>query len=318
MSRKVLSGLAGLAVFTALFFTGCGPQADLALNFSADSTCTYKIHSRAGQNWKFEQPTLEKAAQQQTLTDIQMTFTQKIESVDEAGAALANITVKKLKILIIEKEETKLDFDSAKEGAGKAPIYKLIGQSYKINISPNGTVTVADASAIRAAVKTGYDAKIAKFVFNDKHIIARHEILALPDTETKTLTKGDSWTRLKASPIKLLEQKSFEKIYTLANVKTQDGNQIATVEMNAIESAVPAPDFKKVQGMDFLAKMFDGEETYTGSMMLDLTNAKVIAYNEKLIGEYVIIEENAKQAEDKGPDKLTMGSIYNISIELVQ
>ena len=194
-----------------------------------------------------------------------------------------------------------------------------LGKSYRIHIAPNGKATTVDAKAVRSTLTSGYDARILESLFRDKAIADRHEILALPDTEASELKVGDSWSRLKGSHPKLLIPKSFEKIYTLKGVKTKGGRNVAIIEMDAIESAIAAPDAPKGGGMGFFGNVFDPTETLTGQMTLDLDAGKVTSYKEVLVGTYVALDPSqTTEKKDKDPDSLTMGFIHSISMEVIE
>ncbi len=128
-----------------------------------------------------------------------------------------------------------------------------------------------------------------------------------------------SWSRVVGSPPGLLAPKTFEKTYTLASVEGPRGNRIATILMNAVESAEPAPVTEQQSpGMGMFAKMFDATETYTGKMVLELGTGKVLQYNEKLAVTYLAAEEPRDQSSDKGPDTLMMRLTRSVSMEIVE
>ena len=88
------------------------------------------------------------------------------------------------------KSNVNFDFDSTRKADLKKPFAKLIGQSYKIKISPDGSVTVVNAKAIRNAVKEGYDSRMAKGLLSDGKLVTLHTILALPDGDSSSVKKG--------------------------------------------------------------------------------------------------------------------------------
>ena len=217
-----------------------------------------------------------------------------------------------------EKGDVKFEFDSTSEKGKRDPFAKLIGKAYKIKTSPAGDVTVVDAGQARKAVTGGYAGQVAKSFLDDKNIIKRHEILALPDVDKSTVSEGDSWKRIKASPPQLLSPKSYEKTYTVGKLSGPEGAQVAHVTMNAVESAVAAPDAAKGAGsLGPFAKMFDTEDNFAGSMVLDLGSGQINEYNEKLVVKYIVAEASAHQKPDKGPDTLMISFTHSISVEKV-
>jgi hypothetical protein len=269
-------------------------------------------------DFKFEQPSLEKVKEEQTISTIESTFVQQIEGIEADGSAVANITIKEIKYYVNEKGDVKFEFDSTSEKGKKDPFARLIGKSYKIKISPAGDVTVIDAEAARKVVTSGYAGRVAKSFLDDKNIIKRHEILALPEAGKSMVSVGDSWKRLKASPPPLLSPKSYEKTYTVEKLSGSEGTQVAHVTMNAVESAVAAPDAEKSAGsLGPFAKMFDTEDSFTGSMVLDLGSGQVNEYNEKLVVTYIVAEASAHQKPDKGPDTLMIRYTDSIAVEKV-
>jgi len=317
MAGKVVLCLVVVSIFSAMLFTGCAAPADLTMKFTPDDAVTYKVTTEMIKDYRFEQPTAGKLVEQQSVTKIETEFLQKVESVDGQGNALVTITLNAIKFTVVDKNDTRLDFDSKRKSDKGKPLAKLVGQSYKIKISPAGGVKVVNAKKIRSVVKGGHDGQVAKNFLSDDSIVKQHEVPALPDSGT-TLAAGSTWSRIKASPPGLLAPKSFEKIYTLSKIENRGGKNVAVVEMNAIDSATPAADASMSGGMGPFAKMFDTEEIFNGQLIFDLAGGTVRRYNEKLVATYVAAESPPNQKPDKGPDTLTMGFTYAISKQLVE
>lgn len=318
MARKVLVGIACIGICVIMFLSGCATQADLSLSPRVGDATTYNVKTEMIKDFKFEQPSLDKVKEEQTISTIESTFAQQIEGIEADGSAVANITIKEIKYYVNEKGDIKFEFDSTSEKGKKDPFAKLIGKSYKIKISAAGVVTVIDAGQARKAVTGGYAGRVAKSFLDDKNIIKRHEILALPDVDKSTVAVGDSWTRVKASPPGLLSPKSYEKTYTVQELSGSEGSQVVRVAMTAQESAVAAPDAEKAAGsLGPFAKMFDTEDTFSGNMVLELGSGKVNEYNEKLVVKYVVAEPSANQKPDKGPDTLMIRFTHSIEVEKV-
>ncbi|MBL7214681.1 MAG: hypothetical protein ISS71_03270 [Phycisphaerae bacterium] len=316
MSRKVCGMLAGLSLSLVMLMSGCNPSssADLSLKFSPDQTATYKSVSDVIKDFRFEQPNLGKLREEQTKTTIEMTFTQTIQSVDADGNATAKITIDGLVVNIINKNENRFSFDSQKEESMKSPLAKLLGQSYTIQISPDGDVKVIDVKKALAAVPSGYENKIAASLLNKENIIQRHQIQALPQEAASNLSVGSSWNTVVPSPPGLLAPKSYDKVYTLTGIKTSGGNNVATVNMAANETAEPAEGVS-AGGMGMFAKMFDNEDTYTGSMSINLDTGTVLKAQEKLVSTYLAQEMPENGDPAKGPDTLTMQFTHRVELE---
>ncbi len=313
MSRKgcIVLTVVGMGLIMAI--TGCKPSADMKLNFVPEQTARYKAVSDTVKDFRFEQPNLGKLREEQTKTSIDMTFTQAIQSVDDQGNAVAKITIDGLKVNIINKNEQRFAFDSSSEADMNNPIGKLIGQSYTIRIAPDGKVKVLEAKKAAAVVPSGYENKVASSLLDESNIIQRHQVSAIPE-QAGPFDTGDTWTATAASPPGLLAPKSYEKVYTLTDIDSVGGQPVATVKMSAGESAAPA-EGAAAGGMGMFAKMFDNEDTYTGSMKINIETGTVLSAEETLISTYLAQEmpENADPA--KGPDTLTMQFTHHVGLE---
>ena len=289
----------------------------LALKFTPGDSTTYKITTQAEKNVKWEGSSLSKANFKDGSTGnrVEMTFTQQIQSVDDKGNAIAKITIEGLKYLYMIKDNPVLDFDSFREKDRNNPLAKLIGQSYTIEIAPAGKVIkVVDVKQAQAAVKGN---RTALELLSFDAIKKRHETLALPDSDKNQLRTGDNWSSIKSFSFGLMGPKSYEKIYTLKEIKNLDNQQIAVVEMNAIPTSEMAEQLYKEQATSDLIKMFDNTETYTGLLKLNLTAGKVEKWFEELRSEWVIIDPSAKQQDDSEPAALKMGVTRISSLEKI-
>ncbi|RKY09414.1 MAG: hypothetical protein DRP66_02275 [Planctomycetota bacterium] len=321
MSGRTPLWLTVIAVYLLACLTGCAKQANLALKFAPEDTTTYKVSTQMIKDVRFEQPSLTppKIEENQSGTTVDVTFQQKIDKVQSDGSALATVTIKEVAYIVKAKDAMKFDFDSTRKADKDKPFAGVLGQSYTIKISPSGVVEVVDAKDARSAVTSGYEARVAKALFSDDGIRKRHSIPALPDIAGSNLKTGKSWVRIVGSPPGLPSPKTFKKIYTLESVEGPEDNQVATVLMNAVESAEPAPDAgKQSAGMGAFAKMFDATETYTGKMVLALGAGKVLQFNEKLVATYLATEEPKGGSGGKGPDVLTMRLTQSVGMEIVE
>jgi hypothetical protein len=318
---SVLMVVAGICL--SIFVTGCAPeaelsrpavdQANLSLNFIPGSAVTYKALSEVLIDYRFEQPSVKKLEEKRSGSKIELEFVQQVESVDPAGNAVAKITIRGIKHLITSKTGVLFDFDSSREADMAKPLAKLIGQSYTIQLSPDGNVKVVDVKEAAGVVKSGRDKKIAAALLSDKSLSRIHRIHALPDTAGIAPKKGYSWTMSQKSHPRLQwAPKTFQKTYTVASVENKGTHQIASVAMNANEDtgsdddqspALPGP----------LGQLFDPQESFNGQMVIELDTGIVQKYSEKFVGTYTAVDPMAK----KDPDILTMGFTDAVSIELV-
>ena len=294
--------------------TGCAPKAQLALNFAPAQTDTYKTTTEMIKDVKFDQPSLNKSSFDQTSTEISVTEQRKVLEIDEKGVALAQATIQAVKVMSVIKNETQYDFDSSRKKDASDPLAKLIGLSYSLRLHPDGTADVVDAAAARAVkIDGGMAGALAKRILSDNGIVERHHILAMPDAEKARVSVGKRWSRLESSSPGLFPSKSFEKVYTLTGIKNAEGRKIAAVRMSAGESTKPAPGATSVSPLGPLAKMFDTEDQYSGSMTFDLAGGQVQNFEEKLVTTYLV--EDPQQATDNTQKPDTLRIRFTQSIE---
>ena len=346
-SNKISSFVAGAVICTLLLKAGCvhpteetaktkvapeetiktkaepeeqKPTVQLALKFTPQDSTTYKVTTEAQKSVKWEGSLPSKAAGLtggHTGRRIEMTLIQRIQSVDDKGNAIAEITIKELKYLAKEKDYITLDFDSSREKDQDSPLARLIGQSYIIEITPAGQVSnVIDVSQAQSAVKGISQAhKTALTLLSANVIKERHTISALPLSDKNELRKGEDWSSTKFYNFGMMGSKSYERIYTLKEIEETDNRRIAVVEMNAVPSTERAKELYKEQATGVFSKLFDNTETYTGQLKLDLAAGKVEEYFEKLQSEWVIVLTPAGQGDDKEPIVSIMAATHLYSIE---
>ncbi len=324
MSDKIFSWLATAVVCSLLLAAGCAPLAkeaakpELALKFTTQDSTTYKLTMEAQRRIELEGPLPDETAFKggQTGNKIEMTFTRRIQSVDDNGNAVAEITIKGLKCLSIVRDSPVLDFDSSREKDKNSPMARLIGRSYTIKIAPTGKVTeVIDVKQAQAALKGSSSANKAALALLSPDVIKkRHGTLTLPDADKNQLSIGDKWSSIKTLNFGMMGSKSYEKIYTLKEIKDTDSRRIIIVEMNAVPTLEEQLD-KEVAGG--FSKMFDNIETYTGRLELDLTAGKVKKYVEKLQSEWLAVDPLAGQKDDKEPAAVRMSATRFYSLEKI-
>ena len=313
MSRRASLLLASVSLGLVILVSGCGSSADLSLQFTPDASSAYEVTTEVTKDFKFEQPTLDKLREEQTKTLIRVGMTQKITAVDDKGVASADVTIDSLSVYMTNKNEVKLSYDSAKPEDKTNPLAKLIGQRYTVQIAPEGKVVAFNSDAAKKAVTAGFEARLAERIVSEEGIRERHEIPALWGAG-----KGGAktWTQVVPSPPGLLAPKSYQKTYTMTGVETKNGQKVAVVTMNAMESAEPVEGQKtSAAGMGMFAKMFDSEDVYTGKLLLDMNTGEVIEYDETLVSTYLANEMPENAAPDKGPDTLTMRFTNRVSMK---
>ncbi len=192
-----------IGAFCLLIFGGCEEQ--LSLDFTANESAMYMVTKNTIEGQK--RPRGKKA-------DVR--FVQKIEEVDEAGNAVVDIRVEGIEYLAKDKDGTVFDYNSNRTGDQDNPLTRLIGQSYKIEISQNGRVTVLDAETIRNLVKGGQEAVIAKSLLSDKNVKKRHTtIYSLPPGKP-VRNKKDSWVEIPRADLRLKPAVDDSTMYKFA------------------------------------------------------------------------------------------------------
>ncbi len=293
----------------------------LALKFSEGDSTAYKVTTEAQRNIKGEGALLDdgKFKGGTTSNRAELTFTQQIQSVDAQGNAVAKITIDKLKYLAGVRDNITVNFDSSRKRDQNSSLYKLIGQSYTIEITPEGEVSkIIDCNQAQASVRGGSSAnKDALMLLKPEAIKLRHTIPAMPVTGEHQLRPGDNWNNLKPFNFGMMGSKSYERIYTLKKVEDVDNRRIALVQMSAIPSAETSGE-QQEQAMGIFSKMFDNTEEYTGELKLDLNSGKVKEYFEKLQSEWIAVDPAAGPETQGQPATLRMTAINFYHIELVR
>jgi len=257
----------------------------IALKPTAGEQTRYRIATHASKSINWEGPVPEKKAFEENFNDeqVEMVITQRIQSVDSEGRAAVQVTIDQMKYRAIIKSKPAVDFDSTRQSDANSPLAVLMRQRYTIEVEPNNYVSsvsglgavVAGVSGQTAADRTGQG------VLSQKAAAERHMTLLLPRTGEEQLKLGDKWSRVKTFEFGLMGLKSYEKIYTLKEIRDEAGHQIAAIDMSAIPTSEVEEKYRNQQGADF-PKKFDTDETYKGSGEVDLTAGCINSYREKL------------------------------------
>jgi hypothetical protein len=293
---------------------------NLVLIFTPQQTTTYRLARENDRSVEWEGPAETRPkgfTGGHSGNRMEMTFTQKIQSVDDKGNAVAQMTITALKYVTRVKNNITLDFDSSKEQDLGSPLGKLIGQNYTIELTPFGDVRrVIDAGDARSAVagsSSGH--KLAINLLSDEAIKDRHAVSALPDANEDPLHLGESWSRVKSFSFDLMGAKTFEKIYTLEAVRNVRNHQIAIARMSAVPSAAEAKELHKDQVTSGFSQMFDNTEKYTGELQLDVTGGEIVSCHEQMLIEWFIVDPDPD--DDERPAALRMGTSRLASIERI-
>ena len=298
------------------FVAGCAQTTGPAMRFAPSESTDYKVITEAQDSIQFEgslldDPTIKSKNNQYNLQQTEITFNQHINSIDDKGNTITNITIKGVKSLSVYQNKTTLDFDSSEEKDKNNPLAKLIGQSYTIKIAPTGQVVSVDANEAKAAVGSNTQSnQRALMLLSEDEIKKRHSI-PLPDNNN-TIKIGDKWSSLSTLSFRQMGPKAYEKIYTVKKIENTNNRQLAIVEMNAVPSSETARELHQEQAMSIISNMFDNVETYTGKLTFDLTAGRVEKYLEELQTEWIMAEPNPKNKKEPSVIKLKAVRSYKI------
>jgi hypothetical protein len=324
-----------LGVFCVVFVWGCAQQDGLkpgkiapkggikiALKPVIDQRTSYKVTTHASRNIKWQGPVPKKEAFDESSTEeqIEMGFTQHIQSVDAEGKAVARITIDSLKCLSVMKNKPTVDFDSSRQSDLDSPLAKLIGQSYTMEFEPDNYISsVLDLTQAQSLVSGRASAdRVGQNILSSEAITERHAALLLPQRGKETLRPGDKWSIVKTFSFGMMGTKSYEKIYTLKEVQDASGHQIAVIDMNAIPTSEIEQGYKVPQaGTDF-PKMFDTSEFYTGAGEVDLTAGCINSYRENLQASWVTAFPSDAKSDPNEPVVLRMTATRNYSLEKIK
>jgi hypothetical protein len=290
-------------------------SAKLALKFAPGDSTTYKVALETGKSveWEGRTPRPKGFQGGHTSNEMEMTFSQQIESVENQGNAIAKITIEGLTYVTTIKDKSVLDFDSSRGADENHVLNKLIGQSYTIEITPSGEVSrIIDTSDAMAAASGD---KTAVSLLSPEAIKQRHSIPALPAADENQFRPGEDWSSFESVSFDMMGAKSFERIYKLERIEDTAGHRMALVEMQAVPAAERDRESRKEQTAGLLSNMFDNKEYYTGELKFDLTEGKVTKYNENLVVQWFIVDPNPKK--DQLPAALKMAATRSFSMEKV-
>jgi hypothetical protein len=294
--------------------------ATLALKFTVGDTTTYKLISDAqrGVKWEGALPGDSGFKGGSRHNRVEMTFNQEILSVNEKGNAVAKITVKDLKYFMAVKDKTEVDFDSSQVKDPEGQFAKMLGHHYTIEITPTGeVVNVVDAEDIRTSVRKARRVPRKALAFlRPEPLKQRHMIPALSAAGKKQLRPGEKWSNIKTFSFGLMGSKSYEKIYTVKDIKEIDGRQVAVVEMNAIPTAETAQQLHKKETVPDFSEEFDSVGTFSGRLEMDLTTGVIEECTEEIESKWTVALPS-EEKPDQEPAVLTMTEARFYSLEKI-
>lgn len=319
---KSIGLVSGICLFAAalLFYSGCAPEAEIAMNLQLGQTASYKTVTEVRKFYKFVQPSEKKVTEKDSASVIEWVYDQTITDVDEQGNTTADITIRGLSYLTSTSEGSQGDFDSSRDSDKNKPLAKLLGQSYTIKMSADGKVIgVLNAQTARNAVKGRRDSQAARSLLSDDAIKRRHSIGYLPPSDKGKVSVGEKWSSVEVSPKGMLIPKSYEKVFTAKDISASDSGKIATITMEALPSSGKAEGASEqaVGGMGFFANIFDANETFEGELVINLDNGQIVKYNETLISENTAAQMPRRHSSDAEPDVLSLKFDRRHSTELI-
>ncbi len=285
-----------------------------ALKFKPGGSATYKVILEKDKSLEFTGEVSEDQSFKSghTGSKAEITFARQVQSVDSNGVAVEKVTIKALKYLMNVKNQVIVDFDSSRPQDSPNAFNQLVGKSYEITINPKGEVVkVSGAVEIEASVSGNAPAqRAAAQLVSDEIVKKCHEVPALIDAEGENYKPGDKWKGQKTFSFDLMGSDSYEKIYTLKEIKDENGKRTALVDM----IAVPGPE---AQSDASLSKMFVQTSDYSGTMKFDLTAGQVERYSEQMKSEWTVIDSESAQQTGKALSTIKMGTTELYSFEKI-
>jgi hypothetical protein len=321
-------------VFCGMFLCGCDKQAQtgstatessgmvkIALAPTIGDTASYKILTQARRTTKWQGPVPDKATFEDNFNEerVEMSITQQIQEVDPCGETIAKITIDGLKCLYSTKNSTSVDFDSSKKADANNPLIKLVGQTYRIEFNPTNSITaMSDFPPIIKTLNDGTPSgQAAADIMLYEVIKERHSLFQLPPQGQEMLKLGGKWTKIRTFPFGKMGLKSYEKIYTLEKVRDTGSRRFAVIDMNAIPTSEVEPKYVSLQAEVGVPKMFDTNDSYTGSGEIDLKTGRIENYHENYQTSWFVALPS-KQNDTGEPVVLNMFATRVYSIERVK
>jgi hypothetical protein len=296
-------------------------QVKIALKSAVGDLATYKITTQARRTTKWQGPVPDKEVFEENFNEerVEMVLKQRIESVDPNGVAVALVTIDGIKCRYSNKSMASVDFDSSRPSDANNPIMKLIGQTYMIGFTPSNNIfAVNNLPRVMMTMKDSTPSgQAGQSILFPESIMERHGAMQLPEPGHEMLKPGQKWSRIKTFAFGKMGLKSYEKIYTLKEVRDADGRSIAVIDMNTIPSSEVEPKYRNQQAGADMPKTFDTNDSYTGGGEFDLKAGRVENYHEDLEANWTVALPG-KQGDSGEPVVLKMSASRIYSIERVK
>ena len=315
MNPKKLFMLLGLtaAALTAIT-AGCQQNPATAPALTVGELTTYKVTTTSERTLEFRGSLAENNSLKggHTSKTVELVFTSDVLSVDEKGNAATEITIKQLSYFSQVKDKPYLRFDSTQDDI-TTPLGRLIGQSYRIKIAPDGQVLkVTDISEARNATRgASLESQAAQHILQVDVIKHIHSFPVVAPDKINKLQPGDSWTDTRSFFLGMLGTKSYERTYTVDKITEADSHNIAVIQMQAV-----APDATDRQQDDNASVNFSDppieSESFTGLLEFDLTDGKIKRYSQRLNAQWIMADPQAQNEPE--PDSFVMGIGRSYSI----
>ena len=249
-----------------------------------------------------------------------MGLTQQIQSVDSDGKATAKVTIDSLKYLNVVKNQTNIDFDSSRQSDMDSPLAKLIGQSYTIEFLPDNQISsVSGLSQAQSLLKDKTMADRAGLdILSSDSIRERQSALLLPPLDENKIKPGETWSTTKTYSFGMMGVKSYEKIFQLKELGKAEGHKIAVIDMNSIPTSEIEQGFINPQSKTDFPRMFDTNDIYIGSGVVDLSAGCINSYKENLRASWITAFPAEATADANGPVVLRMTATRNYSLEKIK
>ncbi len=292
----------------------------IALKSTVGELDKYKITTVSRRTTKWQGPVPDKAAFDESVSEerVEMAVTRRIQTVDANGIATAQVSIDGLKCSFTSKGQTTVDFDSTRNSDFNNPLIKLIGRTYMIEFNPRNIVTFVDElPPVMDMMKGGTASdKIGIDIILPDSIIERHGTMQLPKQGHEMLKPGGKWSSIKTFIFGKMGLKSYEKIYTLKELRN-DGREIAVIDMNAIPTSEVEPKYAGRKAEEGTSQRFDSKESYTGAGEFDVKAGRIENYHENLQATWTVVLP-AKQGDTSEPVVLNMSAERGYNIERIK
>jgi hypothetical protein len=216
----------------------------------------------------------------------EVVFTQEILGPvpEDPNTAMALVTIEQVSYNRTSPGQPDLIFDSQESADQNSPFVKLVGQTYTIEISPEGYVPgIFNLRPARVAVRGPSMAHtVALELVDPSTIFLRHGFFNLPGPDIGSLSIGDRWRGVQQFNLKVpgtnmgpLGTYRFDKIYQLESVERRQMGAMAVVVFVGSPRSKRTTDGRLV-GAPFLSC------SYVGGGEFNLDAGRIESYLEQL------------------------------------